>query len=41
MRIEVLSIVKKQALTLEQLEEIIAPEDPELLGFRTKRRKEC
>jgi ATP-dependent DNA helicase RecQ len=31
MRIEVLSIIKKQALTLEQLEEIIAPEDPEIL----------
>jgi ATP-dependent DNA helicase RecQ len=31
MRIEVLSILKKQALTVEQLEEIIAPEDSELL----------
>jgi ATP-dependent DNA helicase RecQ len=31
MRIEVLTVVRKQALTLEQLEEIIAPTDPELL----------
>jgi ATP-dependent DNA helicase RecQ len=31
MRIEVLTVIKKQALTLEQLEEVIAPEDPELL----------
>jgi ATP-dependent DNA helicase RecQ len=31
MRIEVLTVVKKQALTLEQLEEIIAPEDAEIL----------
>jgi ATP-dependent DNA helicase RecQ len=31
MRIEVLTVIRKQALTLEQLEEIIAPEDPELL----------
>jgi ATP-dependent DNA helicase RecQ len=31
MRIEVLTVIKKQALTLEQLEEIIAPDDPELL----------
>jgi ATP-dependent DNA helicase RecQ len=31
MRIEVLNIIKKRALTLEQLEEIVAPTDPELL----------
>jgi ATP-dependent DNA helicase RecQ len=31
MRIEVLTVIKKQALTLEQLEEIIAPDDPEIL----------
>jgi ATP-dependent DNA helicase RecQ len=31
MRIEVLTVIKRQALTLEELEQIIAPADPELL----------
>jgi ATP-dependent DNA helicase RecQ len=31
MRIEVLSIIKKQSLTLEELEQVVAPSDPEIL----------